>query len=77
MNLHDLRAAAQRLPCSDCKAQPGDPCLNLGTGRPLEARPAHERRLWDAEARGLITLPTGQHCADGTDPWHHHTEETR
>lgn len=55
MNRHDLRAGAQQIPCPDCKAQPGDPCLNLGTGRPIEQRPAHERRLWNAESLGFIT----------------------
>lgn len=50
-----LRDGAIQIPCPICKAQPGDPCLNIGTGRPIERRPAHEKRLWNAEALGFIT----------------------
>lgn len=54
MNFHDLRALAERVPCParpyGCGAAVGDPCRNLGTGQPLTHRPAHEARLWNAEA---------------------------
>lgn len=56
MNHHDLRAGALRVPCPDCPARIGDPCKNLGTGLPLERRPAHERRLWNADALGHIHI---------------------
>lgn len=57
MNIHDIRAGAQLVACPDCPARPGDPCKNLQTGAPLLSRPAHERRLWNAQALGHIVLP--------------------
>lgn len=49
---HDQRALAARIPCplARCAAPVGEPCRNLGTGKPIEGRPAHEARLWAAAA---------------------------
>jgi hypothetical protein len=48
----DLAAYASEIACPEpgCGADEGEPCRNLGTGKPLQSRPAHERRLWDSGA---------------------------
>lgn len=37
-----------------CGAAPGEPCINLQTGRPLEHLPAHDARL---RAAGVLHAP--------------------
>lgn len=56
---HDLlddRAAASQVPCTmpRCNAQPGDPCINVHTGKPLAHLPAHDARL---KAAGVLHAP--------------------
>lgn len=54
MNLAEQRAHAATVPCPKpphgCAAPIGEPCRNLQTREPLENRPAHEARLWNADA---------------------------
>ena len=55
-DLLDDRAVACRIPCpvERCNAQPGQPCTNLHTGKPLEHLAAHLPRL---KAAGVIHAP--------------------
>lgn len=59
MNLETFqqRTAAQQYPCTEprCGAGVGDTCRNVHTGEYLDARPAHESRLW---AAGVTLGPT-------------------
>lgn len=50
-----------------CGATVGEQCRNINTGAPLHRRPAHEKRLWNAEALGLWE-PT-PYFDHGDDPW--------
>lgn len=53
MNTRDeLAEMAAEIACTEpgCRAGEGEPCRNLATGKPLHARPAHERRLWESGA---------------------------
>ncbi|OIN80189.1 zinc finger domain-containing protein [Mycobacterium malmoense] len=34
--------------CRDCGAEPGELCVNRGEQRPLQAFPAHQKRITDA-----------------------------
>lgn len=53
-----------------CGAVVGEVCRNLSTGGSLEHRPAHEKRLWNADALGLIELDySTAYPADEGDPW--------
>lgn len=58
MNPADLRDRARALgvdcPIALCAAQPGDPCINQHTGKPLVYLPAHEARL---RAAGVVRAP--------------------
>lgn len=45
------RDEAMPYPCEQCKASPGEVCVNAVDGRPVEKAPAHPPRL---EAAGLI-----------------------
>lgn len=56
-------------PEARCNAGVDEPCRNLATGQPLRARPAHERRLWNAEALGLWAAPTNTYDENEEDPW--------
>jgi hypothetical protein len=51
-----------------CGAIIDEPCHNLVNGAPLNRRPAHERRLWNAEALGLWE-PSPYVDHGGDDPW--------
>lgn len=56
-------------PETRCNAQVDEPCRNLATGLPLRNRPAHERRLWNAEALGCWEPPVEFYNAHEEDPW--------
>ena len=55
-DLLDDRATAASVPCTEprCNAQPGDPCVNVHTGQPLEHQAAHLARL---KAAGVVHAP--------------------
>lgn len=44
-----IRAEAQQVPCRYCLAKPGKPCTQKGSGKPLEAFPAHDVRVRDSQ----------------------------
>lgn len=52
-----------------CNAAVDEPCRNLATGLPLTRRPAHERRLWNAEALGVWEPPVEYYDEHEEDPW--------
>lgn len=58
MSVDRDRELALRVQCParprGCGAPPGEPCRNLATGGPLVCRPAHEARLWLAEAEAMV-----------------------
>lgn len=56
-------------PEARCNARSGEPCRNLATGQSLRRRPAHERRLWNAEALGLWEPPVETYDEREEDPW--------
>jgi len=49
--VHEQRELAKTVPCADCKREPGQHCVRVGTTEPLRKFPAHPRRILAARRR--------------------------